>query len=260
MSSRDSNQIDRPESRDSGNPRHINITNVSKIRRVIAERLKYSQNTNATLTTFNEINMEHVLALRQRLNDHMICQASNSSEPQAKKIGILPFFVSAATRSLLRFPLLNSFLDEKCVSVHEPNYVDISVAVSSDRGLFVPVIRDCQELRISEIGDKITQFSQKAASNSLTPHDLHGGTFSITNGGVFGSLLSTPVINPPQSAILGMHSVQKRPVAGKDDRIEVKPMMYVALSYDHRLIDGKQAVQFLVAIKQYIECPESLLI
>ena len=223
---------------------------MSRLRRTIARRLVQAQQQAAMLTTFNEINMQAVMALRTQHREAF--QTRHGS-----RLGFMSFFVSAATQALMRFPLVNAQIDGEDIVQH--HYVDIGIAVASERGLVVPVLRDCQHLSFAAIEQRISDFGQRASAGQLSLDELSGGTFTITNGGVFGSLLSTPIINPPQSAILGMHSIQQRPVAVEGE-VVIYPMMYVALSYDHRLIDGQAAVQFLVTIKQLLEDPARLLL
>lgn len=223
---------------------------MTHIRRRIAERLLESRQTTATLTTFNEADMSAIIDLRQRYNDRF-------EKKHGVKLGFMSFFVKAAIEALKAFPIINARIDGTDIIYY--HYYDIGVAVSTDRGLMVPVIRDADRLSLAELERTIAELARKARQNQITVQDLEGGTFTITNGGVFGSLLSTPILNPPQSAILGMHAIQKRPVA-IDNQIVIRPMMYLALSYDHRLIDGREAVQFLVRIKECIENPAILLL
>ncbi|MCP5322865.1 MAG: 2-oxoglutarate dehydrogenase complex dihydrolipoyllysine-residue succinyltransferase [Candidatus Paracaedibacteraceae bacterium] len=223
---------------------------MSRLRLKIAERLKTAQQTAAILTTFNEIDMSHVMDLRKRLQESF--QASHGV-----KLGFMSFFVKACVQALKEIPALNAEIDGTDI-VFKHHY-DIGVAVSTDKGLVVPVVRNCDELSFAEIEKTIADLGGKAKEGKLEMSDLTGGTFSITNGGIFGSLMSTPIINPPQCGILGMHAIQNRPVA-IENNIEIRPMMYVALSYDHRLVDGKEAVTFLVRIKQMLEDPERLLL
>ncbi|AGA89520.1 2-oxoglutarate dehydrogenase complex dihydrolipoamide succinyltransferase [Thioflavicoccus mobilis 8321] len=223
---------------------------MTRLRARIAERLVEAQQTAAILTTFNEVNLQAVMDLRRRYKDRF-------EQAHGVRLGFMSFFVKAAVEALQRFPMVNASVDENDIIYH--GYYDIGIAVSSPRGLVVPILRDCDQLSMADIELAIAEFAGKAKDGSLSYEDLTGGTFSITNGGVFGSLLSTPILNPPQSAILGMHKVQERPVV-EDGAILVRPMMYLALSYDHRLIDGRDAVQFLVAIKEAIEDPARLLL
>ena len=218
---------------------------MSGLRKRIAARLKDAQNTAAMLTTFNEVNMQTVIDLRMKQRDRF-------KEKYGVNLGFMSFFVKACAHAASKFPVVNAYIDGKEIVYH--NYMDVGVAISTDRGLIVPVLRDVGQLSFSEIEQGIVSLAVKARDGGLVPDDLKGGTFSITNGGVFGSLLSTPILNPPQPAILGMHTIQKRPVA-ENDQVVIRPMMYLALTYDHRLIDGREAVQFLVAVKEYLEQP-----
>ncbi|RZI46840.1 dihydrolipoyllysine-residue succinyltransferase [Candidatus Finniella inopinata] len=218
---------------------------LSPLRLRIAERLKESQNTAAILTTFNEVDLSAVQNLRQRYKDAF-------EKKHGVKLGLTSFFVKATVQALQEIPLLNSQIDGNDI-VHK-NYYDIGIAVASPQGLVVPILRDADQLDYAGIEKAIADFSDRSKNNKLTLQDLSGGTFSITNGGVFGSLLSTPILNPPQSGILGLHKIQDRPVA-INGRVEIRPMMYTALSYDHRLIDGKDAVTFLVLVKEFLENP-----
>ncbi|RMH50075.1 MAG: dihydrolipoyllysine-residue succinyltransferase [Zetaproteobacteria bacterium] len=223
---------------------------MSRLRKRIATRLKQAQNSAAMLTTFNEVDMQAVIDLRTRYRDQF--QASHGVG-----LGFMSFFLRAAVIALARYPVLNAYIDGDDVVYH--NYADIGVAVSTDRGLVVPVVRDAGTKSLAELERAVAELARKAREGGLMPEDLQGGTFSITNGGVFGSLLSTPILNPPQSAILGMHAIKKRPVVVQD-QVVIRPMMYLALTYDHRLIDGKEAVQFLVAVKEAIEMPAAQLL
>jgi 2-oxoglutarate dehydrogenase E2 component (dihydrolipoamide succinyltransferase) len=223
---------------------------MSSIRQRIAERLLVSQQSTATLTTFNEADMAAVMALRNQYKDRF-------KEKHGVSLGFMSFFVKACVEALRAYPIVKARIDGGDI-VH-PDYFDMGVAVSTDRGLMVPVIRDPDRLSFAEIEKQIAALAQKARDGKITVNDLQGGVFTITNGGIFGSLLSTPILNPPQSAILGMHAIQKRPVA-VEDQVVVRPMMYLALSYDHRLIDGRDAVRFLVRVKECIENPERLLL
>lgn len=222
---------------------------MTSLRKKIAERLKESQNTAAILTTFNEIDMSNVMKMRNQYKDLF-------EKKYGVKLGFMSFFVKAAVAALKEIPAVNAQIDGG--DLVYKNYYDIGVAVGSDKGLVVPVVRDADLLHFSDIEKKISEYGKKAREGKISMEELTGGTFTISNGGVYGSLLSTPIINPPQSGILGMHKTMDRPVA-IDGKIEIRPMMYVALSYDHRIIDGKEAVTFLVKIKEYIENPERLL-
>jgi len=223
---------------------------LSKIRQVIAQRLVEAQQTMAMLTTFNEIDLSAVIQLREKYKE-------NFTKKHQVKLGFMSFFVKAAVASLQEYPDLNSYIDGNDI-VHR-NYYDIGIAVGSERGLVVPVVRHCDQLSFAAIEQEIECYAKKAKEGTLVLNDLQGGGFTITNGGIYGSLLSTPIINPPQCAILGMHKIEKRPIV-IDDQIVIRPMMYVALSYDHRLIDGKEAVLFLATIKSLLEDPSRLLL
>lgn len=223
---------------------------MTPLRKRIAQRLLSAQHENAILTTFNEVNMQPVMRLRKRYRDKF-------EETYGVRLGFMSFFVMAAVLALKRFPLVNASIDG--TDIIQYGHYDIGIAVSSPRGLVVPVLRDADQLSMAGIEKAITDYGRKAKSNQLGIEDLTGGTFTITNGGVFGSLLSTPILNPPQSAILGMHKIQDRPMA-ENGQVVIRPMMYLALSYDHRIIDGKEAVQFLVTIKEQIEDPSRLLL
>ena len=223
---------------------------MSRLRARIAERLLESQQTNAILTTFNEVNMAPVMDLRNKYKDKF-------EKEHGVKLGFMSFFVKAAVHALKKFPLVNASIDGNDIVYH--GYFDIGIAVGSPRGLVVPILRNADQLSLAEIEKKIAEFGQKAKDGKLSIEEMTGGTFSISNGGVFGSMLSTPIINPPQSAVLGMHRIEERPVA-KDGQVVIRPMMYLALSYDHRLIDGREAVTFLVRVKEAIEDPTRLLI
>lgn len=220
------------------------------IRQRIAQRLVEAQHTAAILTTFNEVDMSRVMELRTRYKEQF-------QKKHGIGLGFMSFFVKAATEALHAFPAVNAQIDGSDMLFH--NYCDVGVAVSTERGLMVPILRSAERMSFAQIESGIGEFAKKARDNKISVNDLQGGTFTITNGGVFGSLLSTPILNPPQSAILGMHSIKKRPVV-VDDQIVIRPMMYLALSYDHRIIDGKEAVSFLVRIKELIEDPERLML
>jgi 2-oxoglutarate dehydrogenase E2 component (dihydrolipoamide succinyltransferase) len=223
---------------------------MTRLRARIAERLVQAQQTAAILTTFNEVNLKAVMDLRRRYKDAFERQ-------HEVRLGLMSFFVKAAVEALQRFPVVNASVDDNEIIYH--GYYDIGIAVSSPRGLVVPILRNCDKLTFSEIEKGIGEFGRKAKDGSLSYEELSGGTFSITNGGVFGSLVSTPILNPPQSAILGMHKIQERPMV-ENGEIVIRPMMYLALSYDHRLIDGREAVQFLVTVKEVLEDPARLLL
>lgn len=223
---------------------------MSSLRKVIATRLVAVKNTTAMLTTFNEVDMSHVQEIRAREKELF-------TKKYGVKLGLMSFFVKAVVAALQEIPEVHSWIEGDDIVF--PNHYDIGVAVSTPRGLMVPVIKNCDALRFGEIESALQEYSQKARQGGISVDDLRGGSFTITNGGSFGSLLSTPILNPPQSAILGMHTILKRPVV-VDDTIVIRPMMYLALSYDHRLIDGKEAVLFLLHIKQSIEEPSRLLL
>jgi 2-oxoglutarate dehydrogenase E2 component (dihydrolipoamide succinyltransferase) len=225
---------------------HEKTVPMSKLRQTIARRLKDAQNTAAILTTFNEVDMSAIMNLRKK-------QQAAFQKKHKVKLGIMSFFIKACVEVLKEIPEINSEIYED--KIIYKNYFDIGVAIGSEKGLVVPIIRGVEKLSNAEIEKAITDLAEKANSNKLAMSDLSGGTFSITNGGVYGSMMSTPIINPPQSAILGMHSIIERPVAVKK-KVVIRPMMYIALSYDHRLIDGKQAVTFLVKLKEILENPK----
>ena len=224
---------------------------MTRLRASIARRLVEAQQTAAMLTTFNEVNMEPVMTLRTRYRDAFE-RAHNGT-----RLGFMSFFVRASVEALKRFPLVNACIDGDEIVYH--GFYDIGVAVSTERGLVVPVLRDADGLSLAQIEDQIASFGARARDNKLTIEDMSGGTFTISNGGVFGSLLSTPILNPPQTAILGMHKIEQRPVV-EDGEIVARPMMYLAVSYDHRLIDGQEAVRFLVTIKELLEDPARILL
>ena len=224
---------------------------MTRLRKRIAERLKEAQNTAAMLTTFNEVDMSAVMAARERWQDGFV-------KRHGVKLGFMSFFVKAAIEALRAFPAVNAEIDgEEIVYKH---HYDIGVAVSTDQGLVVPVLRDADLLSFAAIERAIADLGKRAREGKLAIEELQGGTFTITNGGIFGSLLSTPILNPPQVGILGMHKIQKRPVVLEDGSIVARPMMYLALSYDHRIIDGREAVSFLVRVKECIEAPERMLL
>jgi 2-oxoglutarate dehydrogenase E2 component (dihydrolipoamide succinyltransferase) len=223
---------------------------LSRLRMRIAERLVQAQQTAAILTTFNEVNMQPVMELRKRYKDQF-------EKTHGARLGFMSFFAKAAVQALERFPAVNAYIEGNEIVFHD--YQDIGVAVGSPRGLVVPILRDVAQMSFAGIEAKIAEFGAKASDGALTVDDMSGGTFTISNGGVFGSMLSTPILNPPQSAILGMHKTEQRPVV-VDGEIVIRPMMYLALSYDHRIVDGREAVLFLVAIKEAIEDPARLLL
>lgn len=223
---------------------------MTRLRKRIAERLLEAKNTTAMLTTFNEINMAPIMKLRKQYGEIF-------EKKHGIKLGFMSFYVKAVVESLKRYPEVNAALDGDDIVYH--NYFDISIAVSTPRGLVTPVLRDCDNMSLADIEKAIKDLAGKGRDGKLTVDELTGGNFTITNGGVFGSLMSTPIINPPQSAILGMHKIQDRPMA-VDGKVEILPMMYLALSYDHRLIDGRESVGFLVSIKELLEDPTRLLL
>ncbi|WP_191061446.1 2-oxoglutarate dehydrogenase complex dihydrolipoyllysine-residue succinyltransferase, partial [Geminicoccus harenae] len=224
---------------------------MTRLRKRIAERLKEAQNTAAMLTTFNEVDMSAVMALRSKYQE-------NFQKKHGIKLGFMSFFVKAVIDALKAYPSVNAEIDgDEVVYKH---YYDIGVAVSTEQGLVVPVLRDADAASLADIEKKIADLGKRARDGKLSMEDLNGGTFTITNGGIFGSLMSTPILNPPQVGILGMHKIQERPMVLPGSRIEARPMMYTALSYDHRIIDGREAVSFLVRVKETIEDPQRLLI
>ncbi len=223
---------------------------MSPLRKRVAERLLDAQNNYAILTTFNEIDMSGVMALRARYKESF-------EKRHGAKLGFMSFFVKAAIEALREFPMVNSEIDGD--DVVYKHYYDIGVAVGGGKGLVVPVIRDADKLSFAQIEQQIVAYGEKARANRLTLEELTGGTFTISNGGVYGSMLSTPILNPPQTGIMGLHNIVERPVA-IDGKVEIRPIMYVALSYDHRLLDGREAVQFLVRVKQCIENPDRMLL
>ncbi|WP_026970287.1 2-oxoglutarate dehydrogenase complex dihydrolipoyllysine-residue succinyltransferase [Aliagarivorans marinus] len=223
---------------------------MTRLRKRIAERLLEAKNTTAMLTTFNEVNMKPIMDLRKQYQETF-------EKRHGIRLGFMSFYVKAVVEALKRFPEVNASIDGDDIVYH--NFFDVSIAVSTPRGLVTPVLRDCDTLGMAEIEGAIKDLAIKGRDGKLTVDELTGGNFTITNGGVFGSLMSTPIINPPQSAILGMHKIQDRPMA-VDGKVEILPMMYLALSYDHRLIDGKESVSFLVTIKELLEDPTRLLL
>jgi 2-oxoglutarate dehydrogenase E2 component (dihydrolipoamide succinyltransferase) len=224
---------------------------MSRLRSKVAERLLQASQTTAMLTTFNEVDMAPVMGLRNKYKDMF------EKTHAGVRLGFMSFFVRASVEALKRFPAVNASIDGNDIVYH--GYQDIGVAVSSPRGLVVPVLRNADHMGLAQIEGQIREFGMKAQDGKLSIEDMTGGTFTISNGGVFGSLLSTPILNPPQTAILGMHKIQERPVA-IDGEVKIRPMMYLALSYDHRMIDGKEAVQFLVTIKDLLEDPARILL
>jgi 2-oxoglutarate dehydrogenase E2 component (dihydrolipoamide succinyltransferase) len=225
---------------------------MSRLRKTISERLVHAKNSTAMLTTFNEVNMEAILALRAKYRDTFY-------KKYGVGIGFMSFFSKAVALSLKDFPAVNAQLDVENGNVIYHDYVDISIAVSTPKGLVVPVIRNVESLSMDGIEKEVKRLAVKGRDGQLTMDEMTGGTFTITNGGVFGSLLSTPIINPPQSAILGMHKIEERPIA-ENGQVVIRNMMYLALSYDHRIIDGKESVSFLVSVKDYLENPEKMLL
>ncbi|WHL17575.1 dihydrolipoyllysine-residue succinyltransferase [Stenotrophomonas acidaminiphila] len=222
---------------------------MTRMRKRIAERLMQSKESIAMLTSFNEVNLAKVSAARKELQDEF-------QKAHGIKLGFMSFFVKAAANALQRFPLVNASVDGDDIIYH--GYSDISIAVSTDKGLVTPVLRNVERMSFAEIEQGIADYAKKARDGKLALDDLQGGTFTVTNGGTFGSLMSTPIVNPPQSAILGMHTIKERPIA-ENGQVVIAPMMYIALSYDHRIIDGKDAVQFLVDIKNQLENPGRML-
>lgn len=223
---------------------------MSRLRAKIAERLLQAQHNAAMLTTFNEVNLKAVMDLRAQYKDSF-------EKKYGVKLGFMSFFTKAVVEALKRFPSVNASIDGQDIVYH--GYYDIGIAVSTERGLVVPVIRDADQLSMADIEKAIADSANRARQGKLSMEEMQGGTFTITNGGVFGSLLATPIINPPQTAILGMHKIQERPIA-ENGQVVIRPMMYLALSYDHRLIDGKESVQFLVNVKELLEDPARLLL
>jgi len=223
---------------------------MTRLRARIAERLVQAQSTQALLTTFNEVDLGAVQELRARHKDLF-------EKKHSVKLGFMSFFVKAAIAALKRFPVVNASVDGTDIIYHE--YYDIGVAVSTERGLMVPVVRDADRKSFAQIEKQVADYARQARDGSIALEDLTGGTFTITNGGVFGSLMSTPIVNAPQSAILGMHKIQERPMV-VNGAVAVRPMMYLAVTYDHRIIDGREAVQFLVAIKEALEDPGRMLL
>lgn len=232
-----------------GGTRDQNREKMSMLRRKIAERLVSVKNETAMLTTFNEVDMKPIMDLRAKYKDQFV-------KFHDVNLGFMSFFTKAVTEALNLFPAVNAQIDGNEIVFH--NYADVGIAVSSPKGLMVPVVRNAEQMSLAEIEREIKRLAVKARDGKITPEDMTGGTFTITNGGVFGSMMSTPIINPPQSAILGMHNIIERPVA-IDGKVEIRPMMYLALSYDHRIIDGKESVSFLVKVKEMIENPERII-
>jgi 2-oxoglutarate dehydrogenase E2 component (dihydrolipoamide succinyltransferase) len=223
---------------------------MTRIRQRIAERLLQSQQNSAILTTFNEVNMQPVIELRNKYKEAF-------EKKHGVKLGFSSFFVKAVVTALQKFPIVNASVDGNDIIYH--SFFDVGMAIGSERGLVVPILRNAEQMSIADIEKSIADFAARAKVGKITMEELTGGTFSITNGGVFGSMLSTPIINPPQSAILGIHATKDRPVA-ENGQVVIRPMNYLALSYDHRIIDGREAVQFLVAIKEALEDPARALL
>lgn len=232
-------------------PRSEKRVPMTRLRKRIAERLLDAKNSTAMLTTFNEVNMQPIMDLRKKYKDQF------EKTHNGTRLGFMSFFVKAATEALRRHPEVNASIDGDDVVYH--GYYDIGVAVSSNRGLVVPILRDTDQMSLAGVESTIRDFGERAQAGQLGIEEMQGGTFTISNGGVFGSLMSTPILNPPQTAIMGMHKIQERPMAVNGE-VKILPMMYLALSYDHRLIDGKEAVQFLVAIKDMLEDPARILL
>ncbi|HEX4195766.1 MAG TPA: 2-oxoglutarate dehydrogenase complex dihydrolipoyllysine-residue succinyltransferase, partial [Stellaceae bacterium] len=235
------------EPRDLG-PREERVR-MTRLRKRIAERLKEAQNTAAMLTTFNEVDMTEVMALRERYRESF-------EKQHGVRLGFMSLFAKACIQALKEIPAANAEIDGD--DIIYKNHYDLGIAVGTEQGLVVPVVRDADQLGFADIEKRVADLGRRARDGKLSLDELSGGTFTITNGGVYGSLLSTPILNPPQSAILGMHKIQKRPVV-IGDKIEARPMMYLALSYDHRMIDGREAVTFLVRVKECIEDPQRML-
>ena len=231
-------------------PRGIERKKMSMLRRKVAQRLVSVKNDTAMLTTFNEVDMSPINAIRKEYKEAF-------KEKYGVNLGFMSFFTKAVTTALMEFPDVNAMIDGKEVQYH--NYADISIAVSAPKGLMVPVIRNAELMNFQEVESEVKRLAIKARDGKITPDDMVGGTFTITNGGVFGSMLSTPIINPPQSAILGMHNIVERPVA-VDGKVEIRPIMYIALSYDHRIIDGRESVGFLCRVKECLEDPTTHLL
>jgi len=228
------------------------VKKMPRIRKVISERLVHAKNSTAMLTTFNEVNMQPIMDIRAKYKDKF-------KEVHGINLGFMSFFTKACSLALMKYPEVNAYIDVEKGELIYHNYADISIAVSTPKGLVVPVIRNAESLTMDGIEKAVANLAAKGRDGNLSMEDMEGGTFTITNGGVFGSLMSTPIINPPQSAILGMHKIQERPMV-ENGQIVVRPMMYVALSYDHRIIDGKESVGFLVTVKDFLENPEKMLI
>ena len=228
------------------------IKKMPRIRKVISERLVHAKNSTAMLTTFNEVNMQPIMDIRAKYKDKF-------KEVHGINLGFMSFFTKACSLALMKYPEVNAYIDVEKGELIYHSYADISIAVSTPKGLVVPVIRNAESLTMDGIEKAVAHLAAKGRDGNLSMEDMEGGTFTITNGGVFGSLMSTPIINPPQSAILGMHKIQERPMV-ENGQMVIRPMMYVALSYDHRIIDGKESVGFLVTVKDFLENPEKMLI
>ena len=244
-----SDVIEATETKSESGPRGTSRKKMSSLRRKIASRLVSVKNETAMLTTFNEVDMTNIFEIRKRYKDKF-------KDKYGVGLGFMSFFTKSVTNALKEFPDINSMIDDKEIIHH--NYADIGIAVSAPKGLMVPVVRNAEMLNFQEIESEIKRLAIKARDGNLTINEMVGGTFTITNGGVFGSMLSTPIINPPQSAILGMHNIVERPMAVNGE-VKIRPIMYVALSYDHRVIDGRESVGFLVKVKEYLENPTELL-
>ncbi len=230
--------------------REVRREKMSNLRKTVARRLVEAKNSTAMLTTFNEVDMTRIMEIRKQYKDTF-------KESHGVNLGFMSFFVKACCTALQEWPAVNAYIDGDAIVYHD--YCDISIAVSAPKGLVVPVIRNAESLGMADVEKAVVALATKARDNKLSPDEMAGGTFTITNGGVFGSLMSTPILNIPQSAILGMHKIQERPIA-VNGKVEVRPMMYVAVSYDHRIIDGRESVGFLVRVKELLENPELLLI
>ena len=244
------NFMNNPSTTDKTSKEREEVVKMSKIRKTIATRLKESQNTAAILTTFNEVDMSEIMKVRETKKEDFM-------ERYNVKLGLMSFFVKAVVTSLQEFPAVNAEIREE--NIIYKNHFDIGIAVGTEKGLVVPVLKDADTMTFGDIEQQIVELSSKAKEGTLTMDDLTGGTFTISNGGVYGSMLSTPIINRPQSGILGMHNIQKRAVV-VDDEIVIRPMMYLAFSYDHRIIDGKESVGFLISIKNLLENPSKLIL
>ncbi len=234
---------------DTANTREERRDKMSNLRKTVARRLVEAKNSTAMLTTFNEVDMTRIMDIRKQYKDSF-------KESHGVNLGFMSFFAKACCIALQEWPAVNAYIDGDAIVYHD--YCDISIAVSAPKGLVVPVIRNAESMSMADIENKVVELAKKARDNKLSPDEMAGGTFTITNGGVFGSLMSTPIINIPQSAILGMHKIQDRPVA-INGKVEIRPMMYLAVSYDHRIIDGRESVGFLVRVKELLESPELML-